>query len=86
MMKEMTFRKAIREENKERYWQDKSKQLFKKYSQLKLFRFSTIHDSITCLDPHTGETHTYYCTAKNRQAYRDLKAILDLEIKICYKK
>ena len=77
-------------EFKMRYWRNRSRRLFAKYSQLEQFKFHEGFDpehgwyGEDYIEVGTEDIKRYYI-ADNREGYEDLKYMLDLELKIRYK-
>ena len=76
-------------EFKKNYWLHKSRRLFIKYSRLEQFSYSGGFDPDVgfwgeeVIEVGTEDVKRYYIV-DNKDAYKDLKYMLDLELKIRY--
>lgn len=76
-------------EFKKRYWRNKSRRLFAKYGHLEQF---TYHGVLDLEGDFFGEDYIkvgitdvkYYYVVDNKESYKDLKHMLELELKIRY--
>lgn len=86
----MTYREAYKITKDRRKWLWKSKKLFCKYGKLDYFDYNITFDdgfNVICDDYITvgNDDKKVYYVVDNKEAYKRLKDLLDLEIQIRYK-
>ena len=88
----MTFRQVLKMERNKRKWINRSKRLFRKYDKLDMFNYDwhvyidggwygTDH---IIVGEETDDPKRYW-VADSKESYKQLKDILELELKIRYK-
>lgn len=88
----MTFREVKRMEHNRRKWEQKSRKLFKKYSQLDKFNYEYQLDydggwfgeDYIVVGENEDEPKRYW-VSDSKEGYKGLKYMLDLELQIRYK-
>ena len=89
----MTFREVLKMERNKRKWIRRSKKLFKKYDRLDMFEYEwgTYFDGsgwygedYIVVGEETDDPKRYW-TADDKEGYKHLKHMLELELKIRYK-
>ena len=88
----MTFREVLKMERNKRKWIYRSKRLFRKYDMLDMFNYEWHtyvdvgwHGTDHIVVGEETDDPKRYWVADSKEGYKDLKHMLELELKIRYK-